>query len=309
MSETRAMSGTDAGSSSPDAAREWRHANGALALDRPRILGIVNVTPDSFSDGGLLVTVDDARRHVDQLVAEGADVIDIGGESTRPQGAHAIDPDEEQRRVMPVLEAALRDHPGIPISVDTTKAAVAYAALEAGASIVNDVSAFRLDSAMARVCATSGAGVVLMHSRGDVASMATYAHATYGADPVGEVIAELRAAAHEALNAGVAGDHIVLDPGLGFSKRSAVSITVLSELPRFAELGYPLLVGTSRKRFIGDVTGVASPTERLAGTVGANVAALERGARLFRVHDVKASRDALDVAWAIMRAGAGGSAW
>ena len=308
MNEPRAVVGSesDGGSSRPSAAPHWRHATGVLDLDRPRILGIVNVTPDSFSDGGRLITVDDARRHVDQLVVEGADVIDIGGESTRPQGAQAVDADEEQRRVLPVVEAVRRDHPAIPISVDTTKAAVAYASLEAGASIVNDVSAFRLDGSMARICATSGAGVVLMHSRGDVASMATYAHATYGGDPVGEVIAELRAAARGALNAGVAGDHIVIDPGLGFSKRSAVSIAALSELARFAELGYPVLVGASRKRFIGDVTGVAVAAERVGGTVGANVAALERGARLFRVHDVKPSRDALDVAWAIMRGGAGG---
>src|SRR5262249_42449091 len=125
-------------------ARVWRHATGELPLDRPRILGIVNVTPDSFSDGGRLVTIDDARRHVDRLIAEGADAIDIGGESTRPQGAQAVDAEEEQRRVVPVIQAVRRDHAAVPISVDTTKAAVAYASLEAGASIVNDVSAFRL---------------------------------------------------------------------------------------------------------------------------------------------------------------------
>ncbi len=308
MNEPRATLGNQSADSGA-AAAAWRHATGALTLDRPRIVGIVNVTPDSFSDGGRLVTVDDARRHVDRLVAEGADVIDVGGESTRPQGAQAVDADEEQRRVVPVIAAVRRDHPAIPISVDTTKAAVAYASLEAGASIVNDVSAFRLDDAMARVCASSGAGVVLTHARGDVASMATYAHATYGDDPVGEVIAELRAAAGIALHVGVAADRIVLDPGIGFSKRSAVSIAALSELPRLVELGYPVLVGASRKRFIGDITGVAVPAERVGGTVGANVAALERGARLFRVHDVKPSRDALDVAWAIMRGAAGNAAW
>jgi dihydropteroate synthase len=279
----------------------WRHATGALALDRPRILGIVNVTPDSFSDGGRLPTLDDARRHVERLIAEGADVIDIGGESTRPQGARGVDAEEEQRRVVPLVQAVRRDHPAVPISVDTTKAAVASASLEAGASIVNDVSAFRLDNAMARVCAAAGAGVVLMHSRGDVATMATYAHATYGDDPVGEVIAELRDAAGVALSAGVARDRIVLDPGIGFAKRSATSIAVLSELSRLVALGYPVLVGASRKRFIGEITGVAEPRERVGGTIGANIAALERGARLFRVHDVKPSREALDVAWAIMR--------
>ncbi|HEV8447750.1 MAG TPA: dihydropteroate synthase [Gemmatimonadaceae bacterium] len=291
----------------------WHHATGVLALDRPRIFGIVNVTPDSFSDGGRFVTLDEARRHADRLIAEGADVIDVGGESTRPQGAKTVDGDEEQRRVVPVIEAVRRDHPSMPISIDTTKAAVAYASLEAGASVVNDVSALRLDDAMARVCAAAGAGVVLMHSRGDVATMATYAHATYGDDPVGEVIAELRAAADVALNAGVAADRIVLDPGVGFSKKSETSIAALSELPRLVALGYPVLVGASRKRFIGEITGVAEPSERVAGTVGANVAALLRGARVFRVHDVKPSRDALDVAWAILRSGdlrgAAGVAW
>jgi dihydropteroate synthase len=272
-----------------------------LALDRPRIVGIVNVTPDSFSDGGRLPTLDDARRHVERLIAEGADVVDIGGESTRPQGARPVDVEEEQRRVVPLVQAVRREHPAVPISVDTSKSAVAVASLEVGASIVNDVSAFRLDDAMPRVCAAAGAGVVLMHSRGDVATMATYAHATYGDDPVGEVIAELRAAVGGALSAGVERDRIVMDPGIGFAKRSATSIAMLSELSRLVALGYPVLVGVSRKRFIGEITGVAEASERVAGTIAANVAALERGARLFRVHDVKPSRDALDVAWAIMR--------
>lgn len=279
----------------------WRHATGVLALDRPRIVGIVNVTPDSFSDGGRLPTLDDARRHVERLIAEGADVVDIGGESTRPQGARPVDVEEEQRRVVPLVQAVRREHPAVPISVDTSKSAVAVASLEVGASIVNDVSAFRLDDAMPRVCAAAGAGVVLMHSRGDVATMATYAHATYGDDPVGEVIAELRAAVGGALSAGVERDRIVMDPGIGFAKRSATSIAMLSELSRLVALGYPVLVGASRKRFIGEITGVAEASERVAGTIAANVAALERGARLFRVHDVKPSREALDVAWAIMR--------
>ena len=147
-----------------------------------------------------------------------------------------------------------------------------------------------------------------MHSRGDVATMATFAHANYGDDPVGEVIDELRAAVANALEAGVARDRIVIDPGIGFSKRSEVSIGVLSQLRRFEAVGFPILVGASRKRFIDEITGVAAPSDRAAGTAGANVAALERGARLFRVHDVKASRDALDVAWAVMRGG-GAGAW
>ncbi|HEX4684451.1 MAG TPA: dihydropteroate synthase, partial [Gemmatimonadaceae bacterium] len=169
----------------------WRHATGTLALDKPRILGIVNVTPDSFSDGGRLQSVDDAARHVEQLLADGADVIDIGGESTRPQGAMAVDAEEELRRVMPVIEAVRRRHPAVPISIDTVKAVVALAAIDAGASIVNDVSGFRLDKDMAAVCASRDAGVVLMHSRGGVPDMATFAHASYGDDVAGDVVREL----------------------------------------------------------------------------------------------------------------------
>ena len=301
-SETRTASSSDT-RSRRESDGAWRHATGTLTLDRPRILGVVNVTPDSFSDGGRFLSRDEARRHADRLIAEGADVIDVGGESTRPQGATAVEADEERRRVIPVIEAVRRGHPSLPISIDTTKASVARAALEAGASIVNDVSAFRLDAAMAEVCAASGAGVVLMHSRGDVATMATFAYADYGEDPVGEVIDELRAAVGNAIEAGVARDSVVVDPGIGFSKHSEVSLAVLAQLGRFAALGCPILVGASRKRLIGEITGVPTPNERAAGTAGANVAALERGARLFRVHDVKTSRDALDVAWAVMRSG------
>jgi dihydropteroate synthase len=281
----------------------WHHATGALALDRPRIVGIVNVTPDSFSDGGRLRTLDAVRRHVERLVAEGADVIDIGGESTRPQGAMPVDASEELRRVLPAIRSTVADFPAIPVSVDTVKARVAADALAAGASIVNDVSGFRLDAEMPLVCARARAGVVLMHSRGDVADMATFVHADYGEDAVGEVIAELRAGVQHALDAGVERNRVVLDPGIGFSKRGEQSLAMLSQMNRFAALGYPVLVGVSRKRFIGEITKAAAPSERTAGTVGANVVALERGARLFRVHDVKPSRDALDVAWAIMQSG------
>jgi len=277
----------------------WRHATGVLPLDRPRILGIVNVTPDSFSDGGRIASLDDARRLIETMVADGADIIDIGGESTRPQGATPVTVDEELRRVMPVIEATLRDHPDIPVSVDTVKSAVADSALGAGASIINDVSGFRLDMHMAGVCAKGGAGVVLMHSRGDVADMATFAHATYGNDPVGEIIDELTVRVAEAQGAGVAADAIVVDPGIGFSKRGEHSLATLGALGRLTSIGFPVLVGVSRKRFIGELTNVTQPNARVFGTVGANVAALDRGAMLFRVHDVKAARHALDVAWAI----------
>jgi len=259
------------------------------------------VTPDSFSDGGMLRTVDDVRRHVERLVEEGADVIDIGGESTRPQGAMPVGVDDELRRVLPAVQSTIADFPGVPVSIDTVKARVAAEALGAGASIVNDVSAFRLDPEMAKVCARGRSGVVLMHSRGDVADMATFVHAGYGADAVGEVIAELGTRVASAVDAGVERTRIVIDPGIGFSKRGEQSLAMLAQMRRFTELGFPVLVGVSRKRFIGEITRAASPADRMAGTVGANVVALERGARLFRVHDVKPSRDALDVAWAIMQ--------
>jgi len=238
---------------------------------------------------------------VDRLVHEGADVVDIGGESTRPQGATPVSSDEELRRVIPVVEAVRRDHPSLPISVDTVKADVARAAMAAGASIVNDVSAFRLDAAMADVCGATLAGVVLMHSRGDVASMATFEHANYGSDVVGEICAELEPSVRRARAAGVQREAVVLDPGIGFSKRAEHSLAVLADLPRLTRLGFPVLVGVSRKRFISAIIEAPAPGDRVFGTVGANVAALERGARLFRVHDVKVNRDALDVAWAIMQ--------
>ena len=279
----------------------WHHATGALSLERPCIVGIVNVTPDSFSDGGRLRTLDEARLHADRLIADGADVIDVGGESTRPQGATVVDAGEEMRRVLPVVAAVVADHPGIPVSVDTVKALVAEAAIAEGASIVNDVSGFRLDAEMPRVCARAGAGVVVMHSRGGVADMATFAHAQYSSDVTGDVISELRAVLDAANAAGVQRERIVVDPGIGFSKRAEHSLRLLAELSRLSILGLPVLVGVSRKRFIGQLTGVDVPADRGAGTTGANVAALYSGAILFRVHDVKPARQALDVAWAIMR--------
>jgi dihydropteroate synthase len=281
----------------------WKLRTTEITLDRPRILGIVNVTPDSFSDGGRFFSGDAAVAHGIRLAEEGADLIDIGGESTRPQGAVPVDAAEELARVLPVVRGLRARLPGVPISVDTVKSAVAAAVLDEGAEVINDVSAFRLDPAGADVCARSGAGVILMHSRGTVADMATYQHASYGTDVAGEVMTELSECANRAEAAGVARGRIALDPGIGFSKRSEHSLAVLAALPRFAGLGYPLVVGASRKRFIGELTGVSDPAERIEGTMGANVMALALGARIFRVHDVRATRRALDVGWAILRSG------
>jgi dihydropteroate synthase len=276
----------------------WQISGRSLPLDRPLIMGILNVTPDSFSDGGRFFSLDTAVAQAHKLVEEGADIIDVGGESTRPQGAKAVDSEEERRRVIPVIQAIAKGLPETPLSVDTVKAEVARAALDAGAQIVNDVSGFRLDPRMGEICAAAGAGVVLMHSRGSVSEMGTYAHANYD-DVVDDVLAELRDQVTAARNAGVANKCIAIDPGIGFAKRGEHSLSILAALPQLAGWGYPVVVGVSRKRFIGEIAGVTEPSERVYGTVGANVAALDRGARIFRVHDVAANRQAIDVAWAV----------
>jgi dihydropteroate synthase len=280
-----------------------RHAKGVLELNRPIIMGILNVTPDSFSDGGQFNTVPEAVEHARQLVALGADIIDVGGESTRPQGARQIGADEELNRVVPVIRVLAGELPNTLISVDTNKSVVAMAAMRAGAAIVNDVSGFRLDDRMAEVCAAGGAGVVLMHSRGGVAEMASYSLAEYQS-VVAEVQHELKERIAVARKAGIPDDRIAVDPGIGFAKRGAHSLAVLNRLGEISALGFPVLVGVSRKRFIADLTDEPVPSNRVAGTVAANVAALERGARIFRVHDVRPNRQGLDVAWAIMTAAA-----
>lgn len=278
-------------------ARVWRAGSRTIVLDRPIVVGILNVTPDSFSDGGLAFSADDAVARARLLAAEGADVIDIGGESTRP-GATPVDAEEESARVIPVIERVRAGLPDMSISVDTVKSRVAEAAVAAGANIVNDVSGLRLDPRMVSVCAATNCGVVIMHSRGSVAEMASYQHANYGPDVTGEVCAELRERAAAAESAGLKPDTIVLDPGFGFSKRSEHSLTILRELHRVVELGYPVMAGLSRKRVIGDMTGVPATADRDPGTVSANVLALSRGAMIFRVHDVRSNRQALDLAWA-----------
>lgn len=282
----------------------WRLPDRTIPLDRPVILGVLNVTPDSFSDGGRWATVDAAVARAERMVEEGADLLDIGGESTRPQGAVPVDATEELHRVLPVVEAIRARFPRVPLSIDTVKARVAAEALALGAHVINDVSGFRLDPAMAETCASRRAGVILMHSRGGVQDMATFAHADYDDGGVVDAVArELRASLDAARAAGVPDESVVLDPGIGFAKRGVHSLAVLAGLPRLAALGRPLLVGVSRKRFIGEITGVNTPADRVHGTTGANVAALCAGARLFRVHDVRAAREALDVAWAVLRAG------
>jgi dihydropteroate synthase len=280
----------------------WKLRDRSLTLDRPLVMGIVNVTPDSFSDGGWYLAPEAAVGHARELLAEGADILDIGGESTRPQSAEPVSVEEELRRVLPVVRALMAERADVVISVDTVKAQVAEAVIEAGAQIVNDVSGLRLDPAMAGVCARTGAGVVIMHSRGGVTDMATYAHADY-ANFLDEMLDELQVRVVAAEAAGVERERIAVDPGIGFSKRPEHSLLALACLQRLVAWGYPVVVGASRKRFIGQLTGTAQPAQRRDGSVGAAIAAFDRGASVLRVHDVGPTRHALDVASAIRLAG------
>jgi dihydropteroate synthase len=280
----------------------WQVRGRTLSLERPLVMGILNATPDSFSDGGTLRDIDDALARADSMLAEGADILDVGGESTRPN-ATPVGEAEERERVVPLLRAIASRFPQATLSIDTMKSGVARAAIDEGVHVVNDVSGLRIDPAMARVCADATVGVVVMHSRGGVGEMATYALAEYDGDPMDAVLDELRELVNDVTEQGVSSQRIAIDPGLGFSKRSAHSLRVLATLQRLVAWGYPVVVGASRKRFIGESSGVKDSASRVHGSVGAAVAALERGARIFRVHDVAATRQALDVAADIMSAG------
>jgi dihydropteroate synthase len=281
----------------PEPVREWRTARGVVALDRPAVMGILNVTPDSFSDGGRYLAPDAAVARAEAMLEAGADLIDIGGESTRPGRHDAVPTEVELGRVRPVIESLVGRFPQALLTVDTVKAEVGRAALGAGAAAVNDVTGFRLDPELARVVAEHRAGAVLMHSRGDILEIASYAHARY-ADVVSEVVAELRTALETATAAGVAPDAIVLDPGFGFAKTPEQTLTLFDQLEALHALGRPLLVGPSRKRFLGAITG-GEVTHRDQATAAACALAWDRGARIFRVHDVAAARQALAVAQAV----------
>jgi dihydropteroate synthase len=268
------------------------------------LMGVVNVTPDSFSDGGEFLDAGAAIAHAIELEAQGAEILDIGGESTRP-GAEPVSAEEEMARVLPVLEG-LRGRTGAEISIDTSKAAVARAAVRAGAAIVNDVSALRADPEMAGVVAESGARCCLMHMLGEPRTMQE--HPRYG-DVVEDVRAFLSERTEFALSAGIAAERIILDPGIGFGKTARHNLELLMRLHEIASLGRPVLIGTSRKSFIGRIVGEAAGAggpvaadQRLAGTIATNVMALERGASIFRVHDVEPVRDALAVAAATLGA-------
>jgi dihydropteroate synthase len=253
-------------------------------------MGILNVTPDSFADDRPLVDPQAAVDHALRLEAEGADIIDVGGESTRP-GADAVSEDEERRRVLPVLER-LAGRLAVPISIDTYKAAVADDAIAAGAVLVNDISGLSYDPSLGDVVARRGAALVLMHTRGRSKTM--YRDAVYQS-PVPEVAGELQAAIDRARRAGVAFDRLVLDPGLGFAKRPEHSYRVLAALPQLAALDRPLLVGPSRKSFLTEAIGAVPPAARDWATAAAAAAAAMLGAHIVRVHNVAAMRDAVRV--------------
>ena len=262
--------------------REW-----AGLPPGPVVMGILNVTPDSFSDGGDAMDAAQAIEAGQRMIAEGAGILDIGGESTRP-GAMPIPLEEEQRRVLPVI-AALAGR-GVPLSVDTRNASTMAAALDAGAAIVNDVSALTHDPAAASLVARRGCPVVLMHMRGTPATM--MAHATYG-DVAAEVMAELAARIGAAEAAGVARSSIAVDPGIGFAKTGGHNIVLLQRLPILLGLRCRIVVGASRKRFIGQLSGVEDAKQRMAGSIAAGLYALSKGATILRVHDVAATVQAV----------------
>jgi dihydropteroate synthase len=263
-----------------------------------RIMGVVNVTPDSFSDGGAFLDRDAAVRHGLRLAFEGADLLDIGGESTRP-GADPVSEDEERDRVIGVIEGIRAENPGVRISIDTSKAGVAAAALDAGADYVNDVTALRGDPDMAALVAERGAGVCLMHMVGTPRTMQAQAHYD---DVVADVKAFLAARIEVATDAGIALDRIEVDPGIGFAKTIDHNLELLHRLSELTELGRPIVLGTSRKSFLGKITG-RETAERIPATLATVVMGYERGAEVFRVHDVAPARDALSVAAATLARG------
>lgn len=262
----------------------WQTSRRAIRLDRTLVMAILNVTPDSFSDGGTIATVDDALQQVERFVAEGADIVDIGGESTRP-GSLRVTVEEEVARVVPVVEAVATRF-DLPISVDTSKADVAERALEAGAEIINDISALRFDARVAEVVAAAKAGLVLMHSRGEFDSM-------HSQPPVDDIVKEVatgfRTAIGTAKRCCVSAESIVLDVGIGFGKTPEQNLELLAKLDRLVAdfPQYPILVGTSRKSFIGKLLDDAPVSERLSGSLGTAAIAVWNGASIVRAHDVK----------------------
>jgi dihydropteroate synthase len=266
----------------------WQIRSGDVDLSRPRIMGVINITPDSFSDGGKYLDPLAACRHAESLVRDGADLLDIGGESSRP-GSDPVPQEQELERVIPVIREVISL--GVPVSVDTGKPRVAEAALEAGASIVNDVTGLA-DPTMAPLVAGAGAGLIIMHMKGTPRSMQEDPRYDDVTSEVGAWLQERRGTAE---SHGVPREAIVLDPGIGFGKRLVHNLELLARLDELVRLGSPILIGVSRKSFIEKLTGTEQPEDRVPGSLAAMIAARDGGAMLFRVHDVAATRQALTV--------------
>lgn len=278
---------------------EWKLARRSLPFgERTLVMGVLNVTPDSFSDGGQFFSFDQAMAHAEQMINEGADIIDVGGESTRP-GSEFVSEEEELRRVIPIIER-LAAKESTPISIDTTKYSVARAALEAGAEIVNDISGLRFDPAIADEVVRAGAGLILMHSRGTPKDMQQLPPV---ADILSEVINGLRESVSVAEQHGVARESIAVDPGIGFGKTAEQNVEIIASLDHLAAefADFPIMIGTSRKSFIGKLLNNAPAHERLFGTIASITAAVLKGAHIVRVHEVRAAVDAVRVADSISR--------
>jgi len=294
------MSGNVAGTiAEMRAAFQWRIGGRQLELGRRTlVMGVVNVTPDSFSDGGRFLTFDHAVAHALRLMDEGADIVDVGGESTRPGKKAPVSAEEEVRRVVPVIESIKRERPLAVLSVDTYKAAVAKAAVYAGAEVVNDVSGLQWDPQMADTCASLDCGVVLMHMRGLPETWRTLDKLE---DPLTLVKHELGLIADKAQEDGIARERIVLDPGFGFGKNFEENYPLLAGFDQLPELGFPLMAGTSRKSFVGRACGTDGPAaDRLSGSLATMVMSIMKGAHIVRVHDVKESVEAARVVDAVM---------
>lgn len=268
-------------------------------LTHPLIMGILNVTPDSFSDGGHYADTASAVEQVRQMIEQGVDIIDIGGESTRP-GSEPVSAEEQIQRVVPVITAIRQElSPSIAISIDTTLSAVAEAALDAGATLINDISAGLQDKMIFSVAAKRDVPIILMHIRGQPKTMQ---QEPYYEDVVSEVLTHLRVRIEQALAAGVKKHNIAIDPGIGFGKRKQDNLDLLAHLDKFVATGYPVLLGTSRKRFMGSVCAVSEPTELVTATAVTTALGVMQGVQMFRVHDVQENKQAADVAWAIKQA-------
>ncbi len=274
----------------------WQTSRRQIDLSRPLVMGILNVTPDSFSDGGRYADPEAALRRAEAMIAEGADIIDLGGESTRP-GSQPVSAETEAERTIPIIEAIVKRF-DTPISIDTSKSEVAGRAVDAGAEIINDISGLRFDANIARAAAGRNAGLILMHSRGEFGAMHSQPAV---ADIVAEVTAGLRRSVETARSAGVADDTIVLDIGICFGKTLGQNLELIAKLDRLVSEfePYPILVGTSRKSFIGKTLDDAPPTERLGGSIASALAAIVNGASVVRVHDVRETVGAIKIAAAI----------